>query len=186
MAFVQSIAFIVSASSPGYRQSMLTYRPIMIVFLLLAVAGCSGKPPYVNRPYTINRELADFPVGPEIKQGTQVTVCYAKSKATPASIRALAEEECGRAGLGAILVEQTLDVCPLLTPIAAIFQCGNAVREKRAGINAQPGSLVPSFAAPSPAGAGRAVGTIGAADVSTTAKSEPFPTYLFNPGPQSQ
>lgn len=165
---------------------MQTKRLLIAVFLLLAVAGCSGAEPYVNRPYAINRELKTFPDGPAIVNGRIVTICYAKSKATPASIRALAEDECGIAGLTASFVEQNWNTCPLVAPNAALFRCGGPVSAEKSGSVGQPGSLMPAFTAPRPAGAGRPVGSIGAADVSTTAKSEPFPTYLFNPGPQSQ
>ncbi|MEX0694792.1 MAG: hypothetical protein WD075_10135 [Rhodospirillales bacterium] len=164
---------------------------IISIVILLGVAGCTGVPPYIDRPYAINRDSVMFPDGPVIKSGTTVTVCYAKSSATPASIRALAEAECGQNGLGAAFVEQTYDICPLLAPIAANFKCFGAVADKSsAGAitsnNGVAGSVIPAFTAPRPAGAGRPVGTIGAADVSTTAKSAPFPTYLFNKGNKTQ
>ena len=152
------------------------------IIALLGVTGCTGADPYIDRPYAINRDSVYFPNGPEIEPGTPITVCYAKSSATPASIRALAEAECAQSGLGAAFVEQTYDVCPLVSPIAAIFACSGVVAEKRPVAGNATGSMPPAFTAPRPAGAGRPVGTIGAADVSSTAKSAPFPTYLFNKG----
>lgn len=157
--------------------------PILIL-TLLSVAACSGGAPYVDRPYAINREVATFPDGPEIVAGSKLAVCYAKSNATPAQIRALAYEECAKGGLGATFVEQYYDTCPILTPIAASFVCENSVATRNPGASAAariaPAMPSAAFEAPKPAGAGRAFGSISAADVSTTAKSKPFPTYLFN------
>lgn len=166
------------------------YRRLAVLgVVLVAVAACSGAPPYVDRPYEINRELADFPEGPPVTAGTQVTVCYKKSSATPAEIRALAYEECARGNLNATFKEQTLNVCPLMTPNAAIFTCTNTVaggtRAATGPASARTAPAAPLFEAPQPAGLGRSFGTIGAADVSTTAKSQPYPTYLFN-NPQPQ
>ncbi len=162
----------------------------LLGLVLLGVAACSDAPPYVDRPYEINRELATFPEGPPVTAGTVVTVCYKKSGATPAEIRALAYEECARGNLNATFKEQTLSACPLMTPNAAIFICTDAVtgdrRPATGPASADSGaSAAPLFEAPQPAGLGRTFGTIGAADVSTTAKSQPYPTYLFN-SPQPQ
>lgn len=165
-----------------YESMYMKYSLLIVV--LCSLAACSGEPPYIHRPYTINRDIPTFPDGPEIKKGTSLTVCYAKSRATPAQIRALANEECAKGGLAAAFAYQAYDICPMVSPIAAVFSCESAVatRAPAPGATLQGGAgvAVPAFAAPRPAGAGRSLGTIGAADVSTTAKSEPFPTYLFN------
>ncbi|WNJ98664.1 hypothetical protein L2D14_12385 [Thalassospiraceae bacterium LMO-JJ14] len=159
--------------------------PALIV-MMMSAAACSGVAPYVHEPYTINRNLETFPDGPEITVGSEVNICYAKSKATPSQIRALAEEYCARAGLGAQFVGHTYDLCPLLAPTTAVFNCQTAVAGSNATQASRPptpaGIAAPAFEAPKPAGAGRSFGTLGAADVSTTAKSQPFPTYLFNNG----
>jgi hypothetical protein len=157
-----------------------------LVMMLMGLAACSGEPPYVNRPYEINRGLESFPDGPEIVSGSTRTVCSSKSASTPAQIRTLASDECAKSGLGIGFVEQVYDVCPLMTPNAAVFECvasvGGQGTGPRAAANTAPVIQPPSFAAPRPAGAGRTLGSISAADVSTTAKSQPFPTYLFNNG----
>lgn len=166
-------------------------RSIMCL-LVLAVAGCAGGAPYVHKPYEINRELEDFPVGPPVEEGTMVTVCYAKANTSPGDIRALADEECARGGLNAIFNEQSFIVCPLTTPAAAQFTCTGAVVERGepfvggAGAPATTAPASPRFDAPKPAGLGRSFGAIGAGDVSTTAKSQPFPTYLFNSPQQNR
>ncbi len=161
-------------------------RLSFLALMLSGLAACSGGEAYIHSPSTINRELATYPDGPEIIEGSEVTVCYAKSESTPQTIRQLAAAECSKGNLGIVFVEQTYNICPMMTPNAAVFSCENAV----AGRSTQPGSSSavqsilpqPAFAAPKPAGAGYAFGNIGAADVSTTAKSQPFPTYLFNDG----
>ncbi len=166
-------------------------RSIMCL-LVLAVAGCAGGAPYVQKPYEINREIETFPVGPPVEEGTSVTVCYAKAAASPGEIRALADAECARGGLNAVFKEQSFSACPLTTPAAALFTCTGAVVERGrpsaggAGPPATSAPAAPRFDAPQPAGLGRSFGSIGANDVSTTAKSRPFPTYLFNSPQQNR
>jgi len=155
----------------------------VLILMLTGIAACAGDPPYVDRPYEINRDSPDFPVGPPVVDGSSVTVCYAKSETTADEIRALAEQECAKGGLQAAFIRQSLATCPMMTPVAAYFKCTAAVGGNRVlSPNTVPAPVIaaPSFAAPKPAGAGRPLGSIGAADVSTTAKSQPFPTYLFN------
>ncbi|MBO6949417.1 MAG: hypothetical protein JJ855_15665 [Rhodospirillales bacterium] len=164
----------------------------VLALTLLTVAGCTGAAPYVDRPYEINRDDAMFPDGPPVTDGVSGTVCYAKSGTTPREIRALADAECARGGnLKAQFTSQSLSPCPLLTPIAAHFSCVGAVAGSRTvsgttGSGAQAGAPQPMFEAPRPAGLGRSFGSIDAGDVSTTAKSQPYPTYLFNDGQRNR
>lgn len=161
------------------------YFGLLTIAVAASLAGCAAESAYVQRPYAIDREHADFPLGPELKAGSTVTVCYAKSSATPQAVRKLADDECGRFGLGTAFIEQTLSICPLMTPVAAIFKCA------KTGVagSTSPGQvgnvpMMPAFSAPGAAiqpSAG-----IGAADVSTTAKSAPFPVFLFNKGTAAQ
>lgn len=138
---------------------------------------------YVSRPYAINREAEHFPDGPELEEYDEITICYAKSGTTPTIIKQLANEECGRFGMRAEFDETDMGICPLMTPSAAKFLCrypeGYVAKDNRQerpsalfrGARAAPvpGSVLP----PSFSG-------LGAADVSTSAKSAPYPTYLFN------
>lgn len=153
----------------------------VLLLASLTVAACTTQEPYIDRPYQIDREHSNFPNGPDIVAGVGITVCYSKSDTTPADIRAVAEKECQRGGLNAQFVEQTLDQCTLMTPVAAVFSCETDTRSKSALPNSS-NIAAPAFAAPTPAGSSRSLGTIGAADVSTTAKSKPFPLFLFNNG----
>lgn len=171
----------------------MIFRLSLVAAIVASVTGCTGKEPYVDRPYSINRELSEFPDGPAITVDTDVTVCYAKSGTTPAQIRALADGECARANLNAEFTEQSYSNCPLLTPVAAVFRCvapdgGNRAGTASAGGAgaAATGTPAAAFEAPRPAGLGRSFGTLNAGDVSTTAKSQPYPTYLFNDGRQSR
>jgi len=161
------------------NQTAKSIGALLVAFVV--VGACTSQEPYIDRPYAINREHNDFPNGPDIIAGVGIRVCYSKSDTTPEEIRALAEKECQRGGLKARFVRQTLDQCALMAPVAAVFSC-------ETGVNSKPASqsisnvTAPVFAAPVPAGSSKPLGTIGAADVSTTAKSKPFPTFLFNNG----
>ncbi len=158
----------------------------LLGLILSGLAACSGGEAYIFSPYSINRELETYPDGPEIVEESEVTVCYAKSKTTPQAIRQMAAAECSKGNLGVVFVEQSYNICPMMTPNAAVFSCVNVVAGRSAppGSNSAVKSILPqpAYAAPKPAGAGHAFGNISAADVSTTAKSQPFPTYLFNNG----
>lgn len=79
----------------------------------LALAGCSTAP---------------RPLVPDTTQGPASYVCYGSAWATPEDVRAIAERQCGKAGLGVSgLIGQgwTPLRCGLLTPSVAAFQCGS-------------------------------------------------------------
>lgn len=159
-----------------------TAKSIVAVLLGSFVVGaCTTQEPYIARPYAINREHVDFPDGPDVVAGIGVTVCYSKSDTTPAAIRAVANKECQRGGLEARFIEQTLDQCTLTAPVAAVFTCNVGTRSVPASQSSS-NVITPDFSAPAPAGSLKPLGTLGAADVSTTAKSKPFPIFLFNNG----
>ncbi len=160
---------------------------VAVSAVVFVIAGCITEPPYVSRPYAIDRGAPDFPDGPELTDGATVTVCYASNAATPDEVRRLAAEECRRFGLKSEYFEQTYENCPVRAPVAAVFTCvdsnlsvdgvgsraagtGTVSRPSTSAFDAPRGVLPPSFG-------------LGAEDVSTTAKSEPFPTFLLNPPP---
>ena len=156
---------------------------LSICIVAAILIGCSAPEPYVWRPYTIDREHDDFPLGPTLISGSQISICYAKRGATPASLKQLANDECGRFGLTATFKQQDHGLCPLVTPIAAQFSCHGASGQIiTQSPNLQPGSL---FQGTGQGTASRSVlppsaTTFSAEDVSTTAKSQPYPTFLFN------
>lgn len=160
-----------------------------IALIAVTVVGCSAPDPYVWRPYTIDRDHEFFPNGPVLDNESVVEVCYSNRSATPALLTQIAKDECGRFGLSARFVGQDYGLCPLVTPIAAQFECQGPFTSVLGGAPAtpnQPGTLFNS------AGQGGVAGsvlppmgtTFNADDVSTRAKSEPYPTFLFN-GPQT-
>lgn len=159
-----------------------------ILFVAAILIGCSAPAPYVWRPYTIDRAHEDFPDGPTLENGSQISICYSKRGTTPALLKQLADEECGRFGMTAMFEEQDHGLCPLVTPIAAQFSClGGAGQAMTQSPNHQPGSL---FQGTGQGTTSRSVlppsaTTFSAEDVSTTAKSQPYPTFLFN-GQQSR
>ena len=165
--------------------SMSILKHICSTFIVTFIlVGCSAPEPYVWRPYTIDRSHVDFPDGPTLITGSQISICYNKRGATPIALQKMANQECGRFGMTSRFAKQEHGVCPLATPIAAQFTCvgGSAEAIKKAANQQRPGSLfqdtgqngvsgsvLPSF-----------ISTFNAEDVSTTAKSQPYPTFLFN------
>jgi len=155
-----------------------------LAVLAFMLGGCTGGEPYVQNPSEYDREAASFAKGPIHNDGSEIYVCYAKSNATPAQVRVLAENECGRFGLGAVFIGQNYELCPLMTPMAAGFEC--TAQTARAAV---PNAPMPA-ASGAPIGAGTAPVSasqtgISAGDVSTDAKSQPFPTFLFDKTPRT-
>ncbi len=87
---------------------------------LLVVAGCAGEP-YILSPGEFTRSSEVFLKG--VTDREMVTVCYAKSATAAASVTKAAVNECARFGKSAKFKEQNYKTCPLLTPVAAIYDC---------------------------------------------------------------
>lgn len=156
-----------------------------VALVAITVAGCSAPEPYVWRPYTIDREHKFFPNGPVLENQSVVEICYSNRNATPTLLTQMAKDECGRFGLSARFLSQDHGICPLVTPIAAQFECNGPssriVRGERV-TPSQPGALFNNMGQSGVAGSVlQPMGsTFNADDVSTRAKSEPYPTFLFN------
>lgn len=156
-----------------------------IALAAITLVGCSGVEPYVWRPYTIDREHEHFPVGPVLEDKSVIAICYSKRNATPALLNQMARDECGRFGLSARFKRQDHGLCPLVTPVAAQFTCegpSGQVVGRTITSQEQPGTL---FQGSGQRGVAGSVlppmgSTFNAEDVSTRAKSEPYPTFLFN------
>jgi len=115
---------IVSKNKTGYKLTMVHSRllPLSLIFLMTAfVAGCGRTAPYVYDAGEFNRDTDAFRNG--IKDRKTVSICYAKRATTPAQITKLAGRECARFGKIARFSRQSYLECPVLTPVAAIFDC---------------------------------------------------------------
>lgn len=150
--------------------------------VLALVTGCAGGEAYVEKTWEYDRESSNFPNGPTLVEGSAVTVCYAKSATSPQAIFKLADDECGRFGMTAALEEQVYTYCPMNTPVAAQFSCRAKVASTQPAGAAAGQTPASSFM---PSTGAYAKGSVlpegfGAGSVSTTAKSEAFPTFLFN------
>ena len=68
-----------------------------------------------------NRSSANF--GKEPTDITSVTICYGKRGTTPEEIRDMAQTECAQFEKTTRFTDQNYQTCPLLTPVAANFEC---------------------------------------------------------------
>ena len=110
------------------------YISSAVVFAaLLLASACAGpnaadragdKDAYVFNPSEFNRNTFDKPA---VIPGS-ITICYNKSGTTPAAIAKIAIKECGRFNKTAEFDRQSLLVCPLFTPVAAIYNCAGDKR----------------------------------------------------------
>jgi len=88
---------------------------------LTMLVACAAAEPHIHNPAEFDRDHRDF-----AKSGLQsnnVTVCYSKYRTTPAQVADQARRACGALGLGIRFMQTEYDVCPLVTPIGAQFEC---------------------------------------------------------------
>jgi len=88
--------------------------------LLGALTACGGQP-YVHAPGEFNRESEAFLQG--VTARADVTICYSKRSSTTQAVAQAAAEECQRFGKRAEFMKQSLELCPLTAPAAAIYYC---------------------------------------------------------------
>ena len=116
-----------------YRNRMLGIRPLLMIMSLgtaFLAAACAAPKAYVYNSGEFNRASKTF--GKEPEDLSSVTICYNKIGTKPEIISKLAVEECGKYSKEAIFLEQKLDLCPLFTPIAAVYNCiGDKPEEKK-------------------------------------------------------
>ncbi len=111
---------------------MLGIRPLLMIMSLgtaFLAAACAAPEAYVYNPGEFNRASKTF--GKEPVDLSSVTICYNKIGTKPEIISKLAVEECGKYGKEAIFLEQKLDLCPLFTPIAAVYDCKGVEPEEK-------------------------------------------------------
>lgn len=92
--------------------------------LLLALAGVSlsaCEKPYIYDPQEYNREQANY--GRDLKDRTELKICYLTRNTTPQDILAMAEAECGKFNKSARYLNSQVGECPIGTPTLASFVC---------------------------------------------------------------
>ncbi|MEQ8193249.1 MAG: hypothetical protein RIB59_02055 [Rhodospirillales bacterium] len=83
----------------------------------------------MSREFDRTRE--DF--GQEPKDINEAIVCYNKFKTKPETVKNMAVVRCAKYNKQAIFQRQDLNLCPLLTPVAAYYRCyGEEDRKKEA------------------------------------------------------
>jgi len=98
--------------------------------LCAVVTSCGGQP-YVLNPGEFKRETVYYLHG--LTDRATVEICYAKSETNAKVVRDLAIAECRRFGKQAIYRTTSYDVCPLTTPVAAVFTCVTSGTDLRQG-----------------------------------------------------
>ena len=117
---------IVRADETGYRVLMGSFRLVRLVARVClpfaVLAGCAGSTvPYVYKAGEFDRSSPNF--GKEPTDITSVTICYGTRGTTPEEIRDMAQTECAQFEKTARFTDQNYQTCPLLTPVAAYFDC---------------------------------------------------------------
>ncbi len=117
---------IVPAGETGYRVLMGSFRRVRLVgcvcLAFAVLAGCAASTvPYVYKAGEFDRSSPNF--GKEPTDITSVTICYGARGTTPEEIRDMAQTECAQFEKTARFTDQNYRTCPLLTPVAAHFDC---------------------------------------------------------------
>lgn len=95
---------------------------IFILGAALVMAGCAADlQPHIFIPNEFDRTRPDF--NKPLKDRSEVIICFNKLKTTPQKIANMAALECSRYDKNAVFVKQEALHCPLLTPIAARYNC---------------------------------------------------------------
>ena len=93
-------------------------------------AACAAPEAYVFKSGEFNRDSKTF--GKEPDNLSSVTICYNKMGTRSEIISKMAVKECGKYGKKAIFFKQTLNLCPLFTPISAVYDCkGDEPKEQK-------------------------------------------------------
>jgi hypothetical protein len=104
---------------------------------LVAMTGCAGEP-YIVNSHEFVRKSPYFLDG--LTDRSTVEICYHKRKATPEVIRNMAVVECRRFGKFALFKETNYNLCPLTTPVAAVYRCFDPNEKDDKETTANPGS----------------------------------------------
>jgi len=119
-------------------------------FLFIAFATCSlllatacstiseygYENPFVYNPNEFKRET--FTTSP-IKTNS-ITICYNKFGIMPATVSNMAAKECAKNNKSVEFVEKSMLVCPIFTPIGAIFNCCSSSKDISKNSNVLPNS----------------------------------------------
>ncbi|MFQ5765976.1 MAG: hypothetical protein ACE5GT_13730 [Rhodospirillales bacterium] len=87
----------------------------------LLVAGCGGPDAYVHKEAEFNRQSANFGKNPQ--NIDSVTICYNKFGTKPEFVANMASAECAVFNKKAEYRRQSFTICPLFTPVAAVYDC---------------------------------------------------------------
>ncbi|MEK9673638.1 MAG: hypothetical protein VW268_14240 [Rhodospirillaceae bacterium] len=116
------------------------------------LVGCSLAQPYVHHDSDFDRDHPEFAKDNVVR--STVVVCYSKSATTPEKVAALGRAACAKMGRTAEFDTTVYTLCPMVTPVAAVFRCNEATG------GAQPSGAV-DRAWPDAAGAAGAADTRG-------------------------
>jgi hypothetical protein len=88
---------------------------------VLLTAACGGPDAYIYNAGEFNRASPTF--GKEPRNINTLTICYNKHGTKPEIIASMASSECAKFNKRAEFDHQSLTICPLFTPVAAIYNC---------------------------------------------------------------
>ena len=115
----------------GMIVKKLDVLPCVAITLCIFLTGCAGQP-YINVNNEFNRDSNHYLQGPQSRN--KVEVCYNTRSTNPKQIIEIASKGCMRFGKRAKFLKNSFTICPIRTPVAAIYECYNTDKN-RAFIN---------------------------------------------------
>ena len=104
-----------------YRHGMPRYfKPAALLLFLVVLAACDREA-YIFTPNEFDRSRPGF--GRELKDRSELQICYSKQITTQQALLDMAAKECGRFGKQAVFSHDESLECPLMTPTRAHFRC---------------------------------------------------------------
>lgn len=96
------------------------FKPVALLLFLVVLAACDREA-YIFTENEFDRSRPGF--GRELKDRSELQICYSKQITTPQALLGMAAKECGRFGKQAAFSHDEYLECPLATPTRAHFRC---------------------------------------------------------------
>ena len=94
---------------------------ILSLVSLFLLSACTTPEPYIFNAGEFNRDSPNF--AKEIKDRSEVMLCYNKGSTTPEILFQIATDECARFGRIAYFLGHQNLVCSISSPAQAVFEC---------------------------------------------------------------
>ena len=101
--------------------SIISNKIIFASALVFWLSACTNAEPYIYKANEFDREDPGFAT--ELKDRSQIIICYNKWATTPEILTQMATDECGRFGKVAHFIRSRHLVCSISSPAHVLYWC---------------------------------------------------------------